>query len=92
MTGSNPPFVGWNRGRFCHCTAHGQHTTSPAIDRSMKLIVQIPCFNEEETLGLALADLPGTLPGIDTIERLIINDGSTDETLRVAREQASSTS
>lgn len=52
----------------------------------MKLIVQIPCFNEEETLGQTLADLPRSLPGIDQIERLIIDDGSTDKTERVARE------
>jgi glycosyltransferase involved in cell wall biosynthesis len=69
-----------------HCAARDEHPRSSAIDRRMKLIVQIPCFNEQETLGLALADLPGTLPRIDQIERLIINDGSTDETLRVARE------
>ncbi len=51
-----------------------------------KLIIQIPCYNEEETLGLTLDALPATLPGIDVIERLIINDGSTDGTVRVARE------
>ena len=51
-----------------------------------KLIIQIPCFNEEATLPAALADLPGSLPGIDRIERLVIDDGSTDGTLKVARE------
>ncbi len=51
-----------------------------------KLIIQIPCYNEEETLGITLAALPKTLPGVDVIERLIINDGSTDGTVRVARE------
>jgi len=50
-----------------------------------KLIIQIPCFNEEATLPAALADLPGSLPGIDRIERLIVDDGSTDGTLEVAR-------
>jgi glycosyltransferase involved in cell wall biosynthesis len=50
-----------------------------------KLIIQIPCFNEEATLPTALADLPGTLPGVDTIERLVVNDGSTDGTLEIAR-------
>src|SRR5712691_5820880 len=52
----------------------------------MKLIIQVPCFNEEATLGLTLSELPHQLPGIDLIERLIINDGSTDRTLEVARE------
>lgn len=52
----------------------------------MKLIIQIPCFNEEETLGLAYNDLPRQLDGIDTIEYLIINDGSTDHTVEKARE------
>ena len=52
----------------------------------MKVIIQIPCFNEEATLGLTLYELPRQLPGIDQIERLIINDGSTDRTLEVARE------
>ena len=52
----------------------------------MKLIIQIPCFNEEATLPSVLADLPRSIPGIDEIETLIINDGSRDATLRVARE------
>ncbi len=51
----------------------------------MKLIIQIPCFNEEQTLGATLAELPRTLPGIDTIEYLVIDDGSTDDTALVAR-------
>jgi glycosyltransferase involved in cell wall biosynthesis len=52
----------------------------------MKLVVQIPCFNEADTLPRVLADLPKALPGIDTIETLVIDDGSTDETSRVAKE------
>lgn len=51
----------------------------------MKLIIQIPCLNEEETLPIALADLPKELPGIDEIEILVIDDGSTDRTVDVAR-------
>ena len=51
----------------------------------MKLIIQIPCLNEAESLPLALADLPQTLPGFDSIEVLVIDDGSTDETVEVAR-------
>jgi glycosyltransferase involved in cell wall biosynthesis len=49
-----------------------------------KLIIQIPCFNEESTLGVTLSALPRTLPGIDHIEWLIIDDGSTDKTVEVA--------
>jgi glycosyltransferase involved in cell wall biosynthesis len=51
----------------------------------MKLIIQIPCFNEEQTLPETLADLPREIPGIDTIEWLVIDDGSTDRTVEVAR-------
>jgi glycosyltransferase involved in cell wall biosynthesis len=50
-----------------------------------KLIIQIPCFNEEATLGRTLDDLPQNIPGIDEIEVLIVNDGSTDGTVDVAR-------
>jgi glycosyltransferase involved in cell wall biosynthesis len=53
----------------------------------MKLIVQIPCFNEEATLPATIADLPRRLDGIDEIELLVIDDGSTDRTVEVAREQ-----
>ena len=52
----------------------------------MKLIIQIPCYNEEETLELAYNDLPRHIDGIDTIEYLIINDGSRDNTVQRARE------
>ncbi|MBQ9983307.1 MAG: glycosyltransferase family 2 protein [Lachnospiraceae bacterium] len=51
----------------------------------MKLIIQIPCLNEAETLEIALNDLPKQIDGIDEIEYLIINDGSTDDTVQVAR-------
>src|ERR671929_1515870 len=51
----------------------------------MKLIIQIPCFNEEQTLPLVLADLPRRVDGFDTVEWLIIDDGSTDRTIEVAR-------
>src|ERR671917_536628 len=51
----------------------------------MKLIIQIPCLNEEATLPVTLADLPRELPGFDAIEWLIIDDGSTDRTIEVAR-------
>ena len=51
----------------------------------MKLIIQIPCYNEAETLEVALNDLPKHIDGIDKIEYLIINDGSKDNTVEVAR-------
>ncbi len=49
----------------------------------MKLIIQIPCYNEAETLEIALNDLPKEIEGIDTIEYLIIDDGCTDKTVEV---------
>ncbi len=52
----------------------------------MKLIIQIPCFNEEQTLPLVLADLPRRMDGFDAVEWLIIDDGSSDRTIEVARE------
>ena len=51
----------------------------------MKLIIQIPCFNEEETLPETLGDLPREIPGIETVEWLVIDDGSSDRTIEVAR-------
>jgi glycosyltransferase involved in cell wall biosynthesis len=51
-----------------------------------KLIVQIPCFNEEQALPAALADLPRSVEGFDVVEWLVIDDGSTDSTAAVARE------
>ena len=52
----------------------------------MKLIIQIPCYNEAETLKVALDELPKHIEGVDVIEYLIINDGSKDNTVDVARE------
>lgn len=51
----------------------------------MKLIIQIPCYNEAETLEVTLNDLPKHIDGVDEIEYLIINDGSADNTVEVAR-------
>ena len=51
----------------------------------MKLVIQIPCYNEEETLEIALNALPKHIDGIDEIEYLIINDGSKDKTVEVAK-------
>lgn len=58
----------------------------PPKPTKMKLIIQIPCLNEVETLGIAIAALPREVPGFDTVEWLVIDDGSTDDTARVARE------
>src|SRR5699024_416064 len=61
-------------------------TRPPGPTAKMKLIIQIPCLNEAETLGIALNDLPRAVPGFDRVEWLIIDDGSTDDTARIARE------
>lgn len=53
--------------------------------KKVKLIIQIPCYNEAETLEVALNDLPKHIDGIDEIEYLIINDGSHDNTVEVAK-------
>ena len=50
----------------------------------MKLIVQIPCFNEEATLPRTIGDVPRAIPGIDVVEVLIVDDGSTDRTVETA--------
>lgn len=52
-----------------------------------KLIIQIPCLNEAATLPVTLRDLPRSIPGIDVIETLVIDDGSEDDTARVARNE-----
>jgi glycosyltransferase involved in cell wall biosynthesis len=49
-----------------------------------RLIIQIPCYNEEESLPVALAALPRSLPGVDSVEWLVVDDGSTDRTVEVA--------
>ena len=51
----------------------------------MKLIIQIPCLNEEHTLPGTLADLPRHVEGFDQVEWLVIDDGSRDHTVEVAR-------
>lgn len=52
----------------------------------MKLIVQIPCFNEEENLADVIKEIPRQIPGIDTVEVLVISDGSKDRTVQIARQ------
>jgi glycosyltransferase involved in cell wall biosynthesis len=57
---------------------------APVPARLPKLIIQIPCFNEEGTIAATLADLPRELPGVGSIEWLIVNDGSSDGTIAAA--------
>lgn len=52
----------------------------------MKLIIQIPCYNEEQTLKATLDELPRTVEGFDSVEWLVINDGSADRTVEIARQ------
>ncbi|MGX9367259.1 glycosyltransferase family 2 protein [Desulfoplanes sp. PS50] len=51
----------------------------------MKVIVQIPCFNEETTLPQTIKDIPSKIEGVDSVEILIVDDGSTDKTVEVAK-------
>lgn len=61
------------------------HPAGAPGTRPRKLIIQIPCLNEAETLPIALGDLPRDVPGYDVVEWLIIDDGCTDNTVEVAR-------
>lgn len=54
-------------------------------EQALLLVIQIPCFNEAETLPEVVADLPRSLPGIGRVEILVIDDGSSDDTVAVAR-------
>ncbi|WP_164155608.1 glycosyltransferase family 2 protein [Sandarakinorhabdus rubra] len=58
-------------------------STTPA--RPVKLVIQIPCYNEAETLPVVLAELPRAIAGVDVIETQVIDDGSTDDTVAVAQ-------
>lgn len=57
----------------------------------MKLVVQIPCLNEEQTLGDVLSTIPKKIPGFDSVEIVVIDDGSTDNTIEVAKKHGVST-
>ncbi|WP_028581948.1 glycosyltransferase family 2 protein [Desulfogranum japonicum] len=56
------------------------------MSKKTKVIIQIPCFNEEETLPITLQELPRELPGVDKVEWLIIDDGSYDDTVKIAQD------
>jgi glycosyltransferase involved in cell wall biosynthesis len=66
----------------------GPGLTSCGLGESLpvKLIIQIPCYNEETTLPRTVRELPHALPGVDQIEYLVVDDGSTDRTVEVAQE------
>ena len=53
---------------------------------TVKLIIQIPCLNEAETIGVTLSGLPRSVDGFDLVEWLVIDDGSTDGTIEVAKQ------
>jgi glycosyltransferase involved in cell wall biosynthesis len=63
----------------------GRRVYRSGLNTIVKLIIQIPCYNEEATLPQTLADLPRSLPGIDAIEYLVIDDGSRDGTAALAK-------
>jgi glycosyltransferase involved in cell wall biosynthesis len=56
------------------------------FDENMKLIIQIPCYNEEKTLGKTLSALPREVSGVAVVEWLVVDDGSTDRTVQIAKE------
>src|SRR5258706_12519725 len=70
------PYIGWALDYF----------TSDPRYMSKTLVIQIPCFNEAQTLGETITDLPKTLPGFNQIYILVVEDGSSDKTARVAIE------
>src|SRR5258705_5296387 len=73
----------------CAWCERGDPRARPVDSRAqypMKLIIQIPCLNEEETLPITLADLPRELDSFDVVEWLVVDDGSTDRTIEVAKE------
>ncbi|MGY0557939.1 glycosyltransferase family 2 protein [Lysobacter sp. A421] len=74
------------RGRLHRLNAIPHITINSGQPHHMKLIIQIPCLNESGTLAIALAALPRQVPGFDTVEWLIIDDGSTDNTGALAKE------
>ena len=77
FAGSVPPQERSARPAVARMPAHGIPT--------VKLIIQVPCLNEEATLPLVFERMPRHIPGVDSIEFLVIDDGSQDDTVEVAR-------
>jgi glycosyltransferase involved in cell wall biosynthesis len=73
------------RGAAGRARGPGKRLRPTGLPRVTKLIIQIPCLNEAATLPATLADLPRSVPGIDVVEFLVIDDGSRDGTADVAR-------
>ena len=79
------------RGRSLVCRSPTRHLGVWCESRSaptvaeVKLVVQVPCLNEEETLPLVLSSIPESIPGIDEIVVVVVDDGSSDRTVEVAR-------
>src|SRR5918998_6437488 len=73
----------WSPGVGLYPRPGARRIVDPA--HSMKLIIQIPCLNEEAQLPATLGDLPRQVSGFDQVEWLIVDDGSTDATVEVAR-------
>lgn len=65
---------------------HDGNSSRGSPSRFRKLIIQIPCFNEAATLGITLDQLPRSIRGVEKVEWLIVDDGSSDETVQVARQ------
>ena len=82
-----PPLLILLFGLAARATAASDDTRHPPEEPEAckKLIIQIPCYNEEDTIGVALDALPRDVPGVDVVEWLVVDDGSTDRTVEVAR-------
>jgi len=82
---SGPGQTGVDRLRSCDQRSSKYRAARPGF-HELKLIIQIPCFNEAETLTTTLAALPRSIAGFDQVEWLVIDDGSRDATAQVARD------
>jgi glycosyltransferase involved in cell wall biosynthesis len=74
-------FLAAPKGRRCHVPWSERKWT-----QVVKVVIQVPCLNEEATLPLVFEHMPHEIPGVDSIEFLVIDDGSTDRTAEVARQ------
>ncbi len=88
MRGHRLGYYGLLRDKSWHCSTGLQLRYRPVHDLkvTMRLFIQIPCLNEEETLPMVLKGIPTHIDGIDEIHILVVDDGSTDATVEVARQ------